>query len=526
MTLVPCDFYLTEGSLPESVLASLASLGEFLLEPPKSLLRTYYDTFDWRLHVAGGLLIEEQEPCRVHTCWRRIADQQLLGQCLTTGSRCLDELSPGPLRDSLAKLIDMRVLMPMTRVHLRLQRAALLDQERKAVLRLAFMDGKVDANADFAEQPLRKRLSLEPVKGYRKPFERACKLLQERLELSSAGPLLDDALAVYGRKPQDYSGRLDVELHAGMPSGEALRVLLRHLLDTIERNLPGTIQDLDSEFLHDFRVAVRRTRSLLSQVKGVLPPEVTRRFAAGFKWLGQISGATRDLDVYLLKLPGYRRSLPQEMQADLQPLEDYLTRHQRREQRMLAKQLDSARCRLLLENWRTFLETPREELSWPEKAEQPILEVANRKIWKAYRIVLRRGLEISETSPAAALHELRISCKKLRYLMEFFQSLYPKKTLRRQIGVLKSLQDNLGDFHDLEVQADALRTFGHEMQSEQSDLPGETFMAMGVLIDLLYRRQEIERRNFSDLFKRFARPTNQTACREMFKPATLSKESL
>ncbi|MGW8312184.1 MAG: CHAD domain-containing protein [Desulfuromonadales bacterium] len=526
MTLIPCDFYLPEGSLPEPVLASLASLGEFLLEPPKSLLRTYYDTFDWRLHAAGELLVEEQEPCQVHTCWRRIADHQLLGQCLTTVPRCLDELSSEPLRNSLTKLVDMRVLMPMTSIHLRLQRAALLNQERKTVLRLVFEDGKVDASADFPQQSLRMRLSLEPVKGYRKPFERACKLLQEQLELSPAGPLLDDALAVSGRKPQDYSGRLDVELHAGMPSGEALRVLLRHLLDTIERNLPGTIRDLDSEFLHDFRVAVRRTRSLLSQVKGVLPADVSRRFAAGFKWLGQISGATRDLDVYLLKLPGYRKSLPQQMQSDLQPLEDYLTRHQRREQNILAKQLDSARCRLLLENWQTFLETPREALSWPEKAEQPILAVANRKIWKAYRIVLREGLAINETSPPPALHELRISCKKLRYLLEFFQSLYPKKMLRRQIGVLKSLQDNLGDFHDLEVQADALRTFGHEMQSEQSDLPGEAFMAMGVLIDLLYRRQEIERRNFSDLFKRFAKPANQKACREMFKPVTLSKESL
>ncbi|MGK2953540.1 MAG: CHAD domain-containing protein [Thiobacillus sp.] len=525
MTLAPCHFQLPAGIGPDQILACLASLGQLQGDPPRDLLRTYYDTFDWRLHAAGGYLIEEQQPDQTCTCWRRIADHQLLGQIITAAPHSPDEMPPGPLRDSLAKLIEMRALLPLARLQLRVYHTALLNKTRKTVLRCTVEEGKAVLDADPGGRPLLFRLSIEAVKGYPKPYEKALALVQKQLKLEPAGPQLDEVLALAGRQPQDYSSKLEVELQAEMPAGEALRKILRHLLVTLERNLEGARQDLDSEFLHDFRVAVRRTRSLLSQSKEVLPSAVVNQVRAEFKWLGQVTGATRDLDVYLLKLPGYRAGLPPSMQDDLQPLQDYLVRHQQQEQRKLARQLASVRCCRLLEEWRDFLENAWHDIQWPEKAAWPILEIANRKSWKTYRLVLEEGLAISEDSPAAALHELRIRCKKLRYLMEFFQSLHQAEVISKQIKTLKGLQDTLGDFHDLEVQANALRDFGHAMQAEQADLPGEVFMAMGVLIESLYRRQAIERQNFSGRFARFARPGNQKICHELFKLSSNEKET-
>ena len=54
----------------------------------------------------------------------------------------------------------------------------------------------------------------------------------------------------------------------------AAKYIFSHLLKTMKDNEPGTIADTDSEFLHDFRVAVRRTRAGLSQLKGVLPDKL------------------------------------------------------------------------------------------------------------------------------------------------------------------------------------------------------------------------------------------------------------
>ena len=48
-----------------------------------------------------------------------------------------------------------------------------------------------------------------------------------------------------------------------MPAGEAAAAILLRLLDTIDANVAGVLADIDTEFLHDLRVSVRRTRSAL-----------------------------------------------------------------------------------------------------------------------------------------------------------------------------------------------------------------------------------------------------------------------
>ena len=77
------------------------------------------------------------------------------------------------------------------------------------------------------------------------------------------------------------------------------------LLEVIAENLPGTLEDVDTEFLHDLRVAVRRTRSLQRQFKTVYP-ERLQHFRDEFKRIQQVTGDLRDLDVYLLDFDDLR----------------------------------------------------------------------------------------------------------------------------------------------------------------------------------------------------------------------------
>jgi CHAD domain-containing protein len=77
-------------------------------------------------------------------------------------------------------------------------------------------------------------------------------------------------------------------------------------------------------------------------------------------------------------------------------------------------------------------------------------------IYKRYRRIVKKGSKISETTPDEKLHELRIDCKKLRYLLEFFTSLFPENEMKKLVKQLKQLQENLGDFNDLSVQQEFL----------------------------------------------------------------------
>jgi CHAD domain-containing protein len=411
----------------------------------------------------------------------------------------------------------MRALLPMVVLNLYTSVNAVLDKQKKTVVRLSVEQGHVLGEDSF-QKTLPPRFCIEPVKGYRKALAQALQIAEKKLGLIKAQPLLDVALDLKGRVPGDYTGKINVSLQGDLPAGEAARKILLNLLKTMERNLEGTLQNIDSEFLHDFRVAVRRTRSFFSQVKGVLPSDAIKAYRSQFRWLGKITGPTRDLDVYLLKLPSYRKTLPVEMQSNLDSLELFLQSHHAKEQKKLAQHLNSVRCRNFLNDWRNFLERGIDLETWPVKANAPILNIANKRLWKTYCMVLREGGAIDETSPASALHELLIQFKKLRYLMEFFQTLYPSGKIRKQIKALKSLQDNLGDFQDLEVQANSLRHFAQDMQLENKNIPNETFLAMGVLIFNLSQRQEQERQNFSNRFARFSVRSNQRICQEMFYP--------
>jgi CHAD domain-containing protein len=52
---------------------------------------------------------------------------------------------------------------------------------------------------------------------------------------------------------------------------------------------------------------------------------------------------------------------------------------------------------------------------------------------------------------ASRLHALRIACKKLRYSVEMFGSLYPAARMRNYVSMLAELQDILGILNDIAV---------------------------------------------------------------------------
>jgi CHAD domain-containing protein len=327
--------------------------------------------------------------------------------------------------------------------------------------------------------------------------------------------LLRLALAETGRTPGDYSSKLNLRLDPEMRADQAAREILLRLLNIMQINEPGVCEGTDTEFLHDFRVAIRRTRSALSQIKAVLPEAAVNKYRAEFAWLGQITTPTRDLDVYLLSFDDYRERIPANAREDLKPLHDFLQAHREVEQAALAKALKSARYRSLLKNWRALLESSPPTRGLPANALRPVFPLADERIWHVYTRALKQGRAIGPDTPAVALHELRKTCKKLRYLMEFFQSLYPAREIKQLIHVLKSLQDNLGQFQDYEVQVETLKRFSHQMVEEDKVNP-DTLLAMGMLIERLEDSQKLARKEFSERFEAFSADENVEHFRKIF----------
>ena len=146
-----------------------------------------------------------------------------------------------------------------------------------------------------------------------------------RVSHASQG-LFTAALTALGRHPADYTSGVDAEITAAMPAPVAVARLLLRLLDTLELNVPGVLRDIDTEFLHDLRVAVRRTRSAIKLLGQVLPADLAEHYKTEFKWLGDLTTPTRDLDVHLLGFDAMTEQLAAASPADLEPLRAFLAR--------------------------------------------------------------------------------------------------------------------------------------------------------------------------------------------------------
>ena len=509
-------FMIPDTMTLDEIHAQVAEVGHFREEPPKSRNRIFFDSFDWRLYHAGLLLEEESVERERWLCCYELESGRLIDRLRPEDDpRFTWDFAESPFQKRLVPILEMRALLPQVQVRTETRLLRLLNHDDKTVLRLAIEEHSVRPSKGVAYQPLSRQLRLLPVRGYLKAPARMDKILTAAgLELEPPH-LLTKALAALGRQAGDYSSKLNFKLNPVERSDTVARQISLQLLRTLELNVPGTRADLDSEFLHDLRVAVRRTRSALSRFKGVFPEADVDFFKDGFSWIGCITGPTRDIDVYLLGFESYRQSLPESCRADLEPLHHYLQAHHKIEQQMLARKLNSPHFRKLLKNWREFLEAPPAEQEELPNAAKPIDLLANQQIYRMYRLALKEGLAIGPDSPPEALHDLRKSCKKLRYLMEFFQSLYPKQEIRAQIKVLKQLLDTLGDFQDLEVQADKLREFARDMVQE-GKAPSDTLLAMGMLVDRLLQRQQQARQAFANSFAPLVTEERQRAFGALF----------
>ena len=485
----------------ERFIAKLSDKTRVQLVSRQYSLKTYYDSFDWRLYN-NGITCEFTRSKSASTLLLRNSDNDLIIADVETREvpAFSQQLPSEEIRHLLAPLLEMRALLPVCNIDYETYHLNIINNDEKTVLRLTLEEHELFNN----------RITLQPIKGYDKAAEQIIEILTTTLGLTPVNKsLLLTALNMQGRKPNDYSSKLNVNLDPDMRADIAAKYIYSHLLKAVKDNEQGVMADTDSEFLHDYRVAVRRTRAGLGQLKNLLPEAIGASYAGFFSWLGQITGPTRDLDVYLLNFAGYKNSLPESLRDDLNPLYDFLLDKQQKAHKELAGKLRTAKYRTTLSEWEQYLKAQAPIKPVEPNAKLTIKQLADRRLWKNYKRVLQEGEAIDEQSPPEALHDLRKSCKKLRYLLEFFQSLYHEQQIKHFIKNLKGLQEVLGNFQDYAVQEQALKQFSEEMLS--NNIHANTLLAMGVLIQNLDMLRSQARQDFASKFATFKHEDNQSA---------------
>ena len=296
---------------------------------------------------------------------------------------------------------------------------------------------------------------------------------------------------------------------APAPADQAIHLAYGRLLEQFGEMIaqePRAWEGLDPEGVHKMRVATRRLRSALRAFKEVLPASI-RSFNGEFKWLAAVLGGVRDLDVARGNLPHFLSEIPAEDAAHLDDYQQYLADRWREERRHLLAGMASRRYGRLKAGFAQRLERGPSARVMETLGSITVGEAAQLLIGKRHRGVLRRGREITPASSDESLHALRIRCKRLRYLLEFFRPTYGE-LLKAETTRLKELQDVLGEFQDACVAGQLLRRYAEGLPV-RSSYRGQ-LMALDLLIAGQDRRAATRRADFAHAWERFDSPGGRT----------------
>lgn len=471
---------------------------------------SYYDTFDWSLTSQGKILRSSGGILYLDTPVGKTL-QQTAWQ--STDHFFFWDLEDGEMQKQLQPVAGVRAMSRICTAEIARDGFDVLNGDGKIVSRM-IIDAIKPYSDDSENDPLQ-IIGLEEIKGYEKPFAKAVELLVDASlkEVALHHAHFHLCLESSARTAFDYSSKYHLVLAPEISLHLAVSSICNYLREIMATNYHGVMADIDTEFLHDFRIAVRRTRSLLTQLKEYLPQRERIFFQNEFKWLGSLTGPVRDLDVYLLMNNEFQEMLPFQLHAGLREFFSDLRKERIARLAEMQRGLRSERYERLMEKWQTFLDDQKHAAHW-QMAENSCAPIARRAIRDRFQTILKKGEKITAASPDNDLHKLRIQGKKLRYLLEFFRSFYDEQEIEFFHKQLKKLQNTLGDFNDLSVQLGVLEKYRNNLPA-RSKRSLHIAAALGGLITHLTGEHQRNRRQFAKTFAAFADSKN----RERFRAA-------
>lgn len=473
---------------------------ELITEPPLDIhLR---DTFDGALRLTGRLLVQHEQNLFLVDG----PNETIFRQPCPSAWRFWPELADGPVKSHLTDVLNFRAFLDLKTLPMSTGQMVLLDDQGKTHVR-------ADLHIFARNAPNRVIGQTRPLRGY----ETSHHLLIDHLQHQGAQlrTINADLYAFLGEDQPTYQSKPAIPMDPEGPAYDTLNRIISTFLTVARQNEDGIRADYDTEFAHDYRVSLRKIRSALSLFKGVLQPDVTRRLKQQLAEIMKETNGLRDLDVYLLDMNRFFAMVPESLHQGLIVLFQSFRQDRQKAWKKVARMLRSpSYAKTML---RIAEQLDNRELPPGSKAECPTLDLASELIWQRYRQVCKIARRIDRDTPDEKIHKLRIECKKLRYLMEFFSPLYMAKPLKQQLKSLKILQDNLGHFNDCAVQ----QRFMHHIlqnipQSRQSGL--KLAAGIGALITVLHQSQLRERHLVETNFASFDSNDTRRAFQELFAP--------
>jgi inorganic triphosphatase YgiF len=410
------------------------------------LLSTYFDTEKCTLKRRGlSLRIRQTGNKHIQTIKSAPGAQFGRGEWETEiegNTPDLSKIGGTPLEQLVSKKL-LRRLRPIFKTSVR--RTTLPFRTKRSEIELAVDRGKVVAGR--RSSPI-EELELELKKGHPNDLFRLAKTVEKQAQAE-----------LYFRTKSErgydlafrHSGHAvyaePIELKRDMEAGEAFRIIGRSTVRHFAAN-SDAVQNLEPEGIHQMRVGLRRLRAAISLFSHALPGRRTEKIKVELKWLTKELAPAREIDVFVKEKvsPAIGEVTPRRGGNAIKS--DFNARRAKARERA-RKALNSERCRVLLIDVLEWIEARPNDFR--KQGSSPIGQFAVDMLHRRAKKLLKEGRDLEKLS-AHERHRFRIRIKKIRYAVEFFESLFPSKRDRKQIARLskhlKKIQDALGSLND------------------------------------------------------------------------------
>ncbi|MBV8850751.1 MAG: CHAD domain-containing protein [Methylobacteriaceae bacterium] len=237
---------------------------------------------------------------------------------------------------------------------------------------------------------------------------------------------------------------------------EAMQAICRTCLHDLTSNV-GTIDgEHAAEGVHKTRIAVRRMRAAMTLFKQITQDEESNRLRGEMKWLSDLLGEARDLDVLQMEstLPKARELSGGRSLAEIVDEKRHAARDKLRDA------VSSQRFNLFLVDFVRWIENGDWLKAHSKQGDGSVARFARRSITRRRKRLLKKADHLTKLPPEAR-HKVRIAGKKLRYMTEFLEPLAKSKEQRRDhkrfVKQLEKMQTSLGTLHDAEARGDFFR---------------------------------------------------------------------
>lgn len=232
----------------------------------------------------------------------------------------------------------------------------------------------------------------------------------------------------------------------------AFRDVLRSCLKQISENRVVVLASEDPEGPHQLRVGLRRLRSAFRLFKPILNPATVAPLDQMARAIANEVGSMRDLDVLIDEIVEPLVDKAPDILSFDALLENLNAARGKDTRSAVVDHLKSAEVNRFLLDLAAYTEgrgwLDPENFDQTALLAQPIEIYSGKALAKQWKKVLGYGKRLEKlTIPER--HDMRKAMKKMRYGIEFFDSLYPADTVKPFLKRMKKLQDIFGYLNDV-----------------------------------------------------------------------------